>query len=302
MKSLSNMKIGRKIGLVLGAIVLLLVGLSALSLWGSRSSEQRMALMIQRATKGRLAEVVTGETAAVGQAIGRMVIAGRVSDDVLAQIAENRKSRTASLDEFKMLADSPTSIKHGADMAEMVQSSAAIADRVMASLKAGRAAEATTEFRAYSTASLALRTKAKEAAVFQENRVVQAEKEDKETASTMLWSLTLGSLFAIAGAIFAGIVLTRGIATPLGLVVAHLGEISQGDLSKDARPELQARANTYLTHHGFYDILCSWKPRKHWPMRSNTSAIPTILCVISRRSVGPMGLSAPTAQPRNRCS
>jgi pimeloyl-ACP methyl ester carboxylesterase len=65
---------------------------------------------------------------------------------------------------------------------------------------------------------------------------------------------------------------------------------------------IQNWANTYLTHHGFYDILWTWKPRKHWPMRSNTSAIPTILCAISRRSVGPMGLSAPIAPRRSRCS
>jgi hypothetical protein len=34
-------------------------------------------------------------------------------------------------------------------------------------------------------------------------------------------------------------------------------------------------ANNHLTHPGFYGILCSWTPRKHWLKHSFTSLIPT---------------------------
>jgi methyl-accepting chemotaxis protein len=241
MTSLSNMKIGRKIALALGSVVLIQTALSGLSLWSSRTTDRSIVLMNQRSTKARLAEIITGESAAIGQAIGRMVVAGRVSDEVVAQIAENRKSRTEALDEFRMLADTPTSIKHGADMAEMIAAAAAAADRVTASLKAGRSVEATREFPAFSAYSLALRAKAKEAAAFQEKRVVESEKERQEAASTFWTILIVGSLVAIAGAISAGMVLTRGIAAPIGMVVAHLGEIARGDLSTDADAERMAR-------------------------------------------------------------
>ncbi len=41
MKSITNIKIGTKIALVLGCTIVLLAGLSALSLWAIRSNERR---------------------------------------------------------------------------------------------------------------------------------------------------------------------------------------------------------------------------------------------------------------------
>ena len=44
MTSISNMKIGKKIALVLGAIVLILAGLSGLSLWGISANQKQATL------------------------------------------------------------------------------------------------------------------------------------------------------------------------------------------------------------------------------------------------------------------
>ena len=60
MTSISNMKIGKKIALVLGGIVLLLAGLSALSLWGIAPTNKLAVTMAQRLTKARLAESYSG--------------------------------------------------------------------------------------------------------------------------------------------------------------------------------------------------------------------------------------------------
>ena len=46
-----------------------------------------------------------------------------------------------------------------------------------------------------------------------------------------------------AGAIFGGMLLTRSIAKPLGMAIAHLAEVAKGDLSKDAPAEFQARGD-----------------------------------------------------------
>jgi len=61
MASISNIKIGKKISLVLGGIVLLVSGLSALSLWGLRTSERLTNNSIDRLTKARLAEEIAGQ-------------------------------------------------------------------------------------------------------------------------------------------------------------------------------------------------------------------------------------------------
>jgi methyl-accepting chemotaxis protein len=60
----------------------------------------------------------------------------------------------------------------------------------------------------------------------------------------IVWKvLIFGCLIAIGAAVCGGIVLARNIATPLAATVAHLGQIAQGDLSKDEVPEFQTRGD-----------------------------------------------------------
>jgi methyl-accepting chemotaxis protein len=235
------LKIGKKIAAVLGGIVLVLVGLSALSLWGMRTNQQRALEMFKSLTEARLSTSVEADVSTVVQKVQKMVLEKKTDSATLSQIGDLRKTRTAALDEFRTLADTPTGFKQAADMAALVQSLVTADNRVMASLDAGRVADATGEMRAASAAGDALYAKAKEASEFQQSRVAEAEKTRAETASTILTVLIVGSLFAIAIATAGGFVLTRGIATPLTEVVASLNQIAEGDVSKDAVPDLQPR-------------------------------------------------------------
>jgi methyl-accepting chemotaxis protein len=243
MKSISNMKIGKKIALVLGGIVLILVGLSGLSLWGISANQKQSVLLIQRLTKARLAERISGDTAAVALNIGRMVVAKKADQALLDRLVARKKSRLEALEEFKKLADSPISIKHGAEMAELIDSAGATSKKAMEQLSAGRFGDAERSFKAYVLMSDTIRAKAQEASKFQDGRVIEGEKTSSDTANTVWMSLIVGSLFALAGAIFGGMVLTRGIATPLTRAVAHLSRIAEGDLSEDAPAEFQARGD-----------------------------------------------------------
>jgi methyl-accepting chemotaxis protein len=235
------MKIGRKISLVLGGIVLLLAGLSSLSLWGTHTNEQMAVTVVQRLTKARLAEKVAGDTSAIALNLGRMIIEKKASEDRVNDVRDLKKTRTAAVEEFRALADTPTSIKHGADMADLAQSAGNLSQATIELVAAGRLADAVRDFKAYSLMEGKLRAKAAEAAQFQDGKAAEVEKTNKETSSTIWVALIVGSLFAVAGAIFGGIVLARGIAAPLTGVVTNLEQIAQGDLSKDTLPELQQR-------------------------------------------------------------
>ena len=243
MTTISNMKIGKKITLVLGGIVLLLAGLSGLSLWGTRANEALGVTLSQRLTKARLAGTVEGDTSAITMNLARMILSGKRDGGTVQHIAELRKSRMAALEQFKMLADTPTSIKHGADMAELVESQMAANDGVMKALGAARMADAAGEFRSAFTIATALYSKANEASRFQGEQAAEIDKTRKETASLIWIALLGGSLLAAGGAILGGMLLTRGIATPLSVVVAHLGRIAEGDLSEDVPAEFQARSD-----------------------------------------------------------
>jgi len=243
MTSISNMKIGKKISLVLGAIVLLLAGLSALSLWGTESSERLAMLVVDRLTQARLAGVVQGDTSAITMDMAKMMLAGKQSSEMTDSIHELRKNRSDALEQFKAMANTPTGVKQGAEIAELVQAQIASNDRALAALAAGRAQDAGKDFRTAFSIATSLYTKAKEASQFQIDKAEESRKISKQTASTIWMSLVAGSLFAIVGAIFGGFVLTRGIATPLSVVVTHLGRIAEGDLSQDASAEFQARGD-----------------------------------------------------------
>jgi methyl-accepting chemotaxis protein len=243
MTALSNMKIGNKIGLVLGGVVLLLAGLCTVALWGARANEQMTAILVQRLTKARLAEAVEGNTSAIAQQLGRMIVARKSNSDALSLIAGIRKSRSEAIEEFRTLADTPTSVKEGADMAELIQTLQAANDRVMASLAAGRFAEASKGFNQTYSLTEALYSKAKEASQFQISWLAESEKNRAETSSTVRTALIVGSLLAIALAISAGVLLARNIAAPLARAASHFDEIARGDISRDAPAELRARAD-----------------------------------------------------------
>jgi methyl-accepting chemotaxis protein len=241
MTSLSNIKIGKKIALLLGGFVLLLAGLSALSLWGVRTQEKLATALTQRLTKARLAEAITGDTTSIAQDVGMMVLAGATNADALARIAAARQTRAAELEEFRALADTPTSIQHGADMAQGIQSILAILERITSDLKGDQGVKAAREFRGYTEASLSLRAKAKEAAQFQLTKAAESQKASQETASTIWISLIIGSLTAIAAAILGGVVLSRSITVPLAKTVKLLDSVATGDIRHDVLPELLAR-------------------------------------------------------------
>jgi methyl-accepting chemotaxis protein len=243
MTAISNMKIGRKIGLMLGGIVFLLAGLCALSLWSTHTDQTMALTLAQRLTKARLAESVDMDTTAIAVDVEKMIIQKKASADLVNDVADRKKHRAVALDEFRTLADTPTDIQQVTDMAQLTESVSDASKATIDRIAPGHIADALKQFRVYLSISAALRAKSIEASRFQQERVADVEKANKETSSTIWAALIGGGLFAIAAAIFAGIFLTRGIAAPLAAAVAHLERIAQGDLSKDAPPEFQARGD-----------------------------------------------------------
>jgi methyl-accepting chemotaxis protein len=229
--------------MVLGGVVLLLTGLSVLSLWGTNANEEQAVALARSLTSARLAGDVQGDTSAITVDLSRMVLEGKKDSEVLDHLLELRKNRFAALEQFKAAADSPASIKQAGEIADLVQAQIAVNERIMAALAAHRLADTAKDVRtAYSIAN-ALYGKAKEASQFQVDKAAQSEKTRKATSGTIWTALVGGSLFAMAGAIFGGFILTRGIAAPLAVVVTHLGHIAEGDLSQDASAESQARGD-----------------------------------------------------------
>lgn len=239
---LANIKIGKKIGLGLGGTVLLLTGLSALSLWGLRVSQRLTEDTIERLAESQLAATIASEQANISIAAGKMVLAKNPSEALLKEEAACRKSRDEALAVFKTGVNTPESIRHAAEMTEITIKRTEANDSIIALLRVGKYADAAREY-GLPLGKLSLRAKAKEASQFQMDKAALNEKLRRQTSSIIRTALIAGCPLAIAGAIFGGFVLTRGIAEPLTGVVGHLGRIAAGDLSQDASPENQARGD-----------------------------------------------------------
>jgi methyl-accepting chemotaxis protein len=243
MTSLSNIKIGKRIAIVLGVNLLLLAGSSALAIWGISTTERMGDYTKRRFEINQMVQTISAETAALGQNSGRLIVGKQATDEIVNHILESRNKRLKALADFKATVKTPESIQEGQELSELVKANANANDRIITSLRAGRYAELAGEFRIASEVSLKVRAKAEQALEWQMNLLAENEKTRKATAATVWKVLISGCLIAIGAALFGGIVLARSIAMPLGVTVAHLDQIAQGDLSKDAATEYQTRGD-----------------------------------------------------------
>jgi methyl-accepting chemotaxis protein len=241
MKSPFDVRIGTQITMVFGAITVLVACLSALSLWGLNTSERLTADSLQCSTRARLVEKIAGETAAIAGDIGQMTMTKETNPDLVGEIVQLRDSRTAALAEFQAGAHSGETSKQSADMAALVKAADDANDTIMTSVALGQYDDAVGAFRAATAASRNLHAEAATAAKLQAQLVTQNENLRTARGRLMWILLAAGGLILVAGAVAGRMVLTRRVALPLASAVAHLAEIAEGDLSKDAPPEFQDR-------------------------------------------------------------
>lgn len=242
MKSFLDIKIGKKITLVLGGIVLLLTSLATVSLWGIHTIEQLTQDSLGHLAMSQSAQKIAAEQANISIDFGKMVLAKTASETLVKEEAGYRQNRDAALEAFKAGVNNPKAIAHASEMAEIATMRTTANESIMAHLRAGRYGDAAKEY-GLPLGKFSLRVKAKEASQWQEQLVAENEKLRKRTSEIIWMALIGGCLVAAAGALFGGAILTRSIATPLAVTVAHLNQIAHGDLSKDAPIEFQARSD-----------------------------------------------------------
>ncbi len=196
---------------------------------------------LDRLTEEKLAEQIAGDTSAIILDVAKMVEAKAVTDDVMDHITQVRNAREAAIQGFKARATTPKSVQDAADMAEMMQTMRGLSDQSLSAIRNHRYADAAQAFHDSSALSMKLRAKAEEDAKWQDDLVTENEKQRTAISGTIWMLLAVGSLFAVATSIAVGIVLTRGIASPLKTAAVLLDQIAGGDVSKDTPEEFRKR-------------------------------------------------------------
>jgi methyl-accepting chemotaxis protein len=246
MNFLGNIKIGNKLALLLGGNVLLLAALAGLALWGLQRIDESDRGVQTRMANAMSAEMVAGGAASIGRDIGKMLLFQTDSEEDQAQIGGLQKDVGASMQEFRRMADTPRSIQNGAEMDEELQAWTASVAQIFDHLKARRSIDAAKVYRdTTSPLFLRLRAKSKEAIAWEEQNVELSKAARAAAQSNIRWQLILGCLVSVVGCLAGGIALTRNIASPMTAFVAHLAQISNGDLSHDAPAAFLARGDEF---------------------------------------------------------
>jgi methyl-accepting chemotaxis protein len=202
---------------------------------------EQEALFRDKLTKRYLAEQITGGVGAAELTVQTMVFS-KATAEQKADLIQIRKRYIGALEDFKARADSAKSKGHAADMEALVQQFIAANNHLLDVASARRQAEAVRLLRETSLPlSKTLRAKAAEAEDWQAQRIKAGEQDLEAVVSTIRWTMILGSLVAAVLAISGGILLKRSVAAPLGLAVANMDYIADGDVRHDVPVEYQER-------------------------------------------------------------
>ena len=167
----------RRSHLVLGGIVLILAGLSGLSLVGqSAPTRAWRTLMAQRLTKARLAEDGRGRHCGDRCEHGKDDPTKKRQRDLPRRSRARKKNARRHWKNSRALADTPTSIKHGADMAELSSRARRPNNDDEASRRGPVCGGGRRAFALSAQWPTNLRAKANEAAQFQEAALLESEK------------------------------------------------------------------------------------------------------------------------------
>jgi methyl-accepting chemotaxis protein len=242
MNFLQDIRVGRKLALVLGGNVLLLTALSCIALLGLQRIDKCNAEVRLAESTSFLAETISGNAASVGRIVARMILLHRDRDEDRVKIAALESEWLAALEEYRRRAHTPQSIQHAADLERPFQAWSSLRGRIFDAMKGGRFAEAGGLYGGSADPIFRQMRAIAQQAIDQETKNVESSDAKRAAVSGGIWlSLLLGCLLSISGSALGGIAVSRNIALPLAQAISRLEKIANGDLAHDIAEVFLAR-------------------------------------------------------------
>jgi len=238
------MKIGRKITYALGTTVLLAICLAGLALWAVRTIHAAMSASETESHLTTLAERISGDVGAIAQRVATMTLARRADKDIMAQVLAKRADYMKTFDEFRSLQVTQDDKRLLAQAEQAAKQWRDADNRLLASLKADKPAEAArVHAEEVVPAFQELGTTLDGYVKYREKKSTQINQETEASISRITFALVGLGLVCVLGSLASGGSLTRGIVKPLALTVGQLGEVAQGDVSRDVPSEIMSRGD-----------------------------------------------------------
>jgi len=244
MHGLANMRIGKRLILGFGAVTLLMLGMTVVSLWGQSSLSEIDEVSLQSDGRSTLAARIQGDVQALGRNLAIMILTREKMDKEgrLEVLQTSREAYAKSLEAFK--GSHPSAL----DMALINRMTDELAEGRDANQKVakltlgGQDAEATNLFMTVSVPKMdkIVKTCAELMAL---TMVEVKEAKDKAQAlvASTRWIMTGAGFLAVVLGIFFGVSLTRTIAGPMTAMGKSLSEVAKGNLLVAVTEELMGR-------------------------------------------------------------
>jgi methyl-accepting chemotaxis protein len=242
MASISNIKIGRKIGSALGGITVLLVCLGGLAIWSVRTIRAAMNASERESHMMTLAEKVSASVGGIAQRVAAMTLSGKNDPATMTQVQAIRVVYLAAFEELKST-DRTEDGKRLLNDAEQAATRWREADnRLIALLEAHKPGAA----KIHQEQVVPRFSEVSSAIDGYINLRQQKLVEINGQAETLIWRTTITlicfGLIAAVVAVITGVTLSRSIVNPLVVVIKSLDQIAHGDLSADMQ-QFQARGD-----------------------------------------------------------
>ncbi len=242
MIQLANVKIARKLALLIGASVLQVACLTGVAWWGVHSLDTQMDHAKDEARRTALALRASSQVNALGVNVANALLARKFDAATMDRIAAFRKGYVADLDELATLSNSAEDKQRRETMAQTLTEWREADLKVIAGIEADKEAEAMKVYRE----QVIPRFQELGAALidYQAYRQRQVDQINQTQHASVFRTRVL--LLAFGGVWLAiscalGVVIAGSISKPLEAAVKHLEEVAAGDMLNDMSAEYLER-------------------------------------------------------------
>jgi methyl-accepting chemotaxis protein len=244
MNQLANINIGKKLALVFGSAMFLIVLVAGLGIWSLRSVEKTVNQSQFETENIFLAQKAEDSSARALLCTAAWVVRTKASAEDENLVNKLRDDYHVSFNQLLSRVSSP----EGHRLTDLWTSRSELTRttnlRVNNLTKAGRNGEAGKLFLEGSLPAYDRRDATiKEFLHWQEDQQAQTNQQRIRLISRFTTLIALVTLLLLAGCALAGILLTRSISKPLTAAVLHLDEVARGDISRDLPREYLARGD-----------------------------------------------------------
>jgi methyl-accepting chemotaxis protein len=250
-KMLANLKIGRKLTLLVGSGIGPILCLGVLSLWALGAIATAVDQENAEADRMMSAQRVASSLGRVNSIVGHITMSrqcaqchGTDSGGDRSNQAALAKECQSLLGDLKTRETTPEGQKLVGALDKVGSGWLATNVRVLELGQAGKSAEAATLYREESVPSIGPLDQAlRDYLTWEQPRLDERKEHARALQHAVPIPVALLSLLALAVSGVLGVAVTRSITKPLTAAVAHLDEVARGDVSRDVASEYLERAD-----------------------------------------------------------